>query len=639
MPSLEALRKRLRAAVHRPGRPASPDPPVPADTAELPRVREPLAHRVRAGLAPAALGRHLRRSSRRLAFYVARQVPAVAAGLAASIPVLVSTVNAVRAGWEPAGDDGIILVRALDVLSAHTPLVGQYSEAGDVTSQVVHSPGPMLYWLLAIPVRLGGPSSAALAMGIVNTLAIIVCVVLARRRGGLVLMIATALGIALMCQSLTAEVFHDVWNPSAAMFPFLALVFLSWSLACGDYRLLPAVVVVASFVTQTHLTYLTPTVGLSAIGVAGLIVHRVRDSRAARRTPGRRAPRVLWRWVLIGVVAAGVCWSFPIIDEVEHSPGNLTLIARTVHDRGTTLGPRIGWNAVVRAIGLQPWWLTDPKSEWSRKVSVRTTPSSGSVDSALLMLVALAAIALLAPLRRRLDLCAAALIGLAMCLGLGANAANTPVAPLLAGTLGYTMWWGSQLGLWVWLILAWSLYCLLAGLVRNAAWPRLAPRLSASTLRLPRFAPLLAATLATLAGLGATVAVGQAVAAKERPDSHAKEYAPIAEVGRALDAAIAPHQTIDYRLGALDTATQPMEPALRFVLELHGDRVLAVGSFPRLGPYYELYDRRYDWIVYITANPASHPRHMRLVVRVHFRDRWGPETFSAWARHVPGARG
>ncbi len=92
-----------------------------------------------------------------LVLYILRQVPAVAAGVAASIPVIVSTVHGVQAGWEPDGDDGIILTRALDVFTNHSPLIGQYSEAGDVTGQIVHSAGPMLYWLLAIPVRLGGP--------------------------------------------------------------------------------------------------------------------------------------------------------------------------------------------------------------------------------------------------------------------------------------------------------------------------------------------------------------------------------------------------------------------------------------------------------------------------------------------------
>ena len=52
-------------------------------------------------------------------------------------------------------------------------------------------------------------------------------------------MLASALGIALMCQSLPTESLHDIWNPAAALFPFLALVFVGWSLACGEHRLLP----------------------------------------------------------------------------------------------------------------------------------------------------------------------------------------------------------------------------------------------------------------------------------------------------------------------------------------------------------------------------------------------------------------
>ena len=94
-------------------------------------------------------------------------------------------------------------------------------------------------------------------------------------------------------------------------------------------------------------------------------------------------------------------------------------------------------------------------------------------------------------------------------------------------------------------------------------------------------------------------------------------------------AAIAPGQAIDYRLGQLDLATQPIEPAIRFWLVKHGDRPLADGSLPRLGPYYQLYHRRYSWIVYLGNGSARHP-HLRLVARVHFTDQWGPETLSAW---------
>ena len=48
-----------------------------------------------------------------------RWLPVVAAGLAAAIPVIRSTVDAVNAGWAPAGDDAIIATRG--VLSPSQP--------------------------------------------------------------------------------------------------------------------------------------------------------------------------------------------------------------------------------------------------------------------------------------------------------------------------------------------------------------------------------------------------------------------------------------------------------------------------------------------------------------------------------------
>jgi hypothetical protein len=607
-------------------------------------------------LAPgwAALAARLRALPLRIVSWFGRRlIPPVLAGLAASIPVLTSTVRAAHEGWQPAGDDGIILTRALDVFTSHSPLIGQYSEAGDVTGEIVHSAGPMLYWLLAVPVRLGGPASAAIAMGIVNTLAIIGCVALARRRGGLVLMFATAIGIALMCQSLSAEIFHDVWNPSAAMFPFLLLLFLCWSLACGEYRLLPAVAIVASFVVQTHLTYVAPTAGVLVIGIGGLAVARLHFWLAARRKGEPRRRAHVGRWTVLAVIALAVCWSFPIADQIEHSPGNLSLIVRSANDRGTTLGAPVGWNAVVEAIEVHPWWLTDPKNVWSRKSDVRKTPSNTAIDSAIVILLGLWLIAAVAAFRRRGELVAASLMGLVLCLALGANAANTPTTPLLAGTLGYTMWWGSQLGLWVWLTIAWALWCALVWLVRRVwplLWPLLRRAASRPSLRVPRLprlpqlphlprgAAIVAVLALFIAGLAATASVGQTVASKERHDSHYLLYHPIAELAARVNAVIPPGQTINYGQGPLNTGTQPMEPAMRFRLELHGDRVLSEGALPRLGPYYVLGHRSYQWVVYILDGSA--PQHgLTLVGRVHFVDRWGHETVSVWVKHEHHGRG
>ena len=677
LPASEATKPAIAELDHEPGwaLPRAPNEEFPTDPALVPldpsALREDAATDPTVGLelhGVAAFRAWLRALPRRLgAWFLLRLVPAVLAGLAAAIPVIHSTIRAVHEGWQPAGDDGIILTRALDVLTSHSPLIGQYSEAGTTTGQIVHSPGPMLYWLLAVPVRLGGPASSAIAMGIVNTLAIIGCVALARRRGGVVLMFAVAIGIALMCQSLSAEIFHDVWNPSAAMFPFLLLIFLCWSLACGEYRLLPAVVIVASFVIQTHLMYVAPTAGILAVGLGGLAVARFALWRRARTKSTWRRRSFVGAWVFVALVAFALCWSAPAIDQIEHDPGNLVLIARSVEDRGKTLGPAVGWNAVVEAIGINPWWLTDAKSTWSRKNDVRKTPSNTAIDSAIVILLGLWLIAVVAAVRRRGDLLAASLMALAMCLALGENAANNPSNSLLAGTLGYTMWWGSQLGLWVWLTIAWAAWCALRWFVRRA-WPLLMPlarratsRLATSRLapsavapsglatsrratsrrtisqplsRLPRgrAALMIAMFAAFAASLAVTASVGEAVASKEHRDSHWLEYASIGVLSARIDAFIPRGQTINYETGPLDTGSQPMEPAMRFTLALHGDRVLSNGALPRLGPYYVLGHRSYQWAVLLTDGSA--PEHgMTLVSRVHFVDR-GHQTVSLWARHV-----
>ena len=105
---------------------------------------------------------------------LARRLLVLATGVLAALPVISSTVKAEQAGWVPAGDDGIIATRGWDVLTSHTPLVGQYSEAGLVIhGQVMHSPGPMLYWLLALPARYSTVGSLAITMCVLNTLAII----------------------------------------------------------------------------------------------------------------------------------------------------------------------------------------------------------------------------------------------------------------------------------------------------------------------------------------------------------------------------------------------------------------------------------------------------------------------------------
>lgn len=594
--------------------------------------------------------------------------------------MIVSTVAATRADWVPGADTAIIATRAHDVLSSHPPLVGQYTLAGEVTGHVTHSLGPMLFWLLALPANYGPTASLIWTMGAVNTLAIVGAVALARRRGGLVLMFAAALAIALMCQSLAAETFHDVWNPSAGLFGFTLLIFLCWSLACGEYRLLALTVLVASYVMQAHLMYLPPTLGLLAVGLGGLALSQIEIARErkrpaparqdgdpaqtdpspppsvsddARPAPTRRGRPVL-RWGLAALAVGAICWSAPVVDELSEHPGNLTLVAETATARQTTLGASAGWHAVVRAVGIRPWWLYVPHTRWERKYDVRSTPSTHTIVSCVALLGALILTMLVAFLRRRRDVAAAALIGFVLCAALAALAASTPTPRVLSATLGYTMWWGSQLGMWVYLILAWSLWLVLAwsahalapsvreslsGLERPYSRRRSRRRMpsdhAGSRKRAAAAASTLAPALACLLALGAVMAVGGAVASTERPDEHRSAYRPTAALAARLTRVIPAGATVELQ-GKLDVATLPLKPSLRYFLVRHHVRVLGRGSYLRLGTWYELYDRPFDHIVWVDDGTRSPAPHARLVKRVRFRDGFGPQVVSLWVLAVHG---
>ncbi|MCB0972040.1 MAG: hypothetical protein KDA97_11090, partial [Acidimicrobiales bacterium] len=84
----------------------------------------------------------------------------VAAAMAALLvaPFVVSATRALDREYLPSGDDALIGLRALDVGTADTPLVGQPSTShlygpDDGTSH----PGPIEFFWLALPVRALGP--------------------------------------------------------------------------------------------------------------------------------------------------------------------------------------------------------------------------------------------------------------------------------------------------------------------------------------------------------------------------------------------------------------------------------------------------------------------------------------------------
>jgi hypothetical protein len=550
----------------------------------------------------------------------------LAVGLCAALPVIAASVRALNEGWQPVADRGIIATRSFDVLSSHMPLVGQYSFAGSVTGKLTYSLGPMLYWLLAPAAHVGAPGSFVLTMALVNVACVLGAVALARRRGGVWLMVAAAVGIGLMCRSIAANNFYDIWNPSAGLFPLLALIFVCWSLACGDYRLLPLTVLVVSFVVQCQLAFVPPCLGLLAVGLVGLVVSR-RSSASASRASAPSSRRGVWPWAVAALVVAVVCWTPPLIDQFQGKPGNLTNVVKAANAHTPKLGAAVGWHAVVRAVGVPPWWLRNPASPWNRKFEVRETTSTLATVSTILILVALSAVAAIGALRRRAELWSGALIALLLCAGLYAVAAATPTKRVLAETLGYTMWWGSPAGMFVWVMLAFSAVVVVAEL----ALPRVRIRALAS-------AGAGAAIVATGAAAAIVAGAAAAVAVGERSDYHLPEYGPLAKLYAGLERGVPPHRTVKL-LGYLGNRTFRFKMAARYAMVRRGIRPLSPGIDVRLGSWYDLDHRRYDCTVYVKDGITSPAQLASEAARFNFEDATGSYPVTVWVSPAGCSRG
>jgi len=497
--------------------------------------------------------RSLGMSARRAAPWLVERRLTLALGLLAALPVIASTARAVAVDWTAMGDDAVIAIRAIDVLTLDPPLLGQFSASSGVVDEPVHSLGPMLYWLLALPARFGGSTALVITAGVVNVLCIVGVVALARRRGGFALMVATAAAVALMCNSFVPDSLHAVWNPYAALMPFALLVFVSWSIACGDHRLLPLAVLLASFVAQCHLTYVLPALGLLGVAAAGLATHR-----EARRTPHLR------RWLLAAALVGLACWSAPLVEQAVHRPGNLALVLGAARADEPTLGTSAGLRAVAHTAGVPPWWLRPPRLPFEVLSDVREGPAAFTAVGALLAVAATAGVLAAGVRRRRRDVVAAAAIGLTLLVALGSVAAATPTRDNLFISVAYTLRWGSIAGMWTWLTVAWSVASL-AGAPGGAA------------LRPP-------SARASVAGAAAVAAVAVAVAASTRPDVLEGRYAAGEVIASTLEALPGEDRVlVGSQLDKFD-----MHAAAAYALRRSGWEVAAPDLASRLGSQYRL---------------------------------------------------
>lgn len=268
--------------------------------------------------------------------------------LAVSAIVLVLDIGN---GYLPTADHALTEMQVRDV-GRHEVLIGLYSRA-----DWAH-PGPIYFYLLAPLYRLAGGTSIAMNLGalFINGASITGMAVIARRKGDTPLMLCTLLGCSLVVRTLGAEFIHDPWNNYVTVLPFGLMIFLAWAMSAGDTWALPVATAVASFLAQTHVSFVALALPLLAWGAGWLAVLAVRSTA----DPARR--RDLVRSALLSIAILAVLWAPPLLDVVLHDPSNAERTVRWFgEEEGGTHTAVDGWRVITGQFGLEPEWLTNPR--------------------------------------------------------------------------------------------------------------------------------------------------------------------------------------------------------------------------------------------------------------------------------------
>lgn len=278
----------------------------------------------------------------------ARPVPGwVVAVLVAvlAVPLVAALVALRRPTWFPVLDLAMTELRVRDVGGPDTPLIGLPGRIGTLDRQGSH-PGPISFYLLTPGYRLLGSSAWALqaATVVVNLVAMSVALLVARRRGGLRGVLGVAALLAVLSTAYGLSVLTEPWNPYMPLLWWVVFLLAAWSVALGDWPVLPVAAFAASFCAQTHLPYLglAGVIGVVAVGIGAVAHLRTDDQR-------RRALRAV---VVAGALVA-VLWAPVAADQVVREPGNVTLLREHMFDPpDETVGLRTGVRVLLVHLDL-----------------------------------------------------------------------------------------------------------------------------------------------------------------------------------------------------------------------------------------------------------------------------------------------
>lgn len=387
-------------------------------------------------------------------------------GAAVIAPIAAAVVAQHAHPWYPVYDLAMTELRVRDVGGRHSPLIGLQGRIGETGSH----PGPLSFYLLAPPYRLFGSSafSLQLATGVLHAAAAATALWIVHRRNQPRLLLGFGVVLLLLIQGYGLGTLTEPWNPYLPVLWFVAFLVAAWAVLDGDLPMIVPCVAAASLCAQTHVPYVAVTGGIGAVTVAAVVgrfvlARRRSPSASAAPPDARPTPIRPGRWLVAAAGTGLLLWVPPVVDQVVHEPGNLSILVDHFSDPPEeNIGLRQSAHYVLPR--LDAWHLivvgsAHPGTYVDVLSGPGPTEARGGATLALWLVAAGAAVAM----RHR------RLLALHGVIAVGVVVALVALSRIFGMAWPYLMHWAFALSALMALAILWT-----AGALVLRRWPRLA---------------------------------------------------------------------------------------------------------------------------------------------------------------------
>lgn len=235
----------------------------------------------------------------------------------ASLPLLPCFWWIITSHWDTNIFRDDIAVIELQVRKAQdfSQLLGPYSRFK------WNHPGPFFFYLMAPFYTLLGEHSQALFIGVLALVFLSVAgtIMIATANGKWIQVELIACAFVLLTAYMEPWRLVLPWNPFATVFPFACFLFLNAGLILKGFRYFPWLIILGSFLIQTHIMYLP--VCLTMIILSGLFRWLLKDADTDRNPDaGKRALTGFLIFIFL------LSWFPPVYQQFAQKPGNLSLL-------------------------------------------------------------------------------------------------------------------------------------------------------------------------------------------------------------------------------------------------------------------------------------------------------------------------